>query len=522
MYSREERMKAIELYAQCKSIASVIRELGYPSRNGLRGWYQEYLKELKTGVKWERAKYRRSTPGWSRYSLEQKQFAVDFFFNNKYGIETAVKRLGYPSPVALSQWCNELAPGSRELRNRVQRVQYLQEQNFREQKNLAEIVLGKKCENTAKIAEGDVAARPIIGITERDLLGEEKILSMATKNIKEIREELKAARKELEQANKDLYRARLECAILEKTAELIKKDPGIDPKNLTNKEKTVLVDALKNEFPLNILINMLGISRSSYYYQRDVISKPDKYSDVRKAIKMSFGESNGNYGYRRIWSDVRPIVGTISEKVIRRIMKEESLTVAIKRLRKYSSYQGESTPSADNLIERDFHADAPNVKWLTDITEFHIPAGKVYLSPIVDCFDGMLPSWTIGTRPDAELVNTMLDNAINTLAEGEHPLIHSDRGCHYRWPGWLSRMEQARLQRSMSKKACSPDNAACEGFFGRLKNEMFYNRSWQGVSIEDFIDILNRYIYWYNEKRIKMSLGGMSPLQYRLSLGLTV
>lgn len=132
-----------------------------------------------------------------------------------------------------------------------------------------------------------------------------------------------------------------------------------------------------------------------------------------------------------------------------------------------------------------------------------------------------LPSWTIGTSPDAELVNTMLDNAINTLAEGEHPLIHSDRGCHYRWPGWLSRMEQARLQRSMSKKACSPDNAACEGFFGRLKNEMFYNRSWQGVSIEDFIDILNRYIYWYNEKRIKMSLGGMSPLQYRRSLGLT-
>lgn len=89
-------------------------------------------------------------------------------------------------------------------------------------------------------------------------------------------------------------------------------------------------------------------------------------------------------------------------------MKECGLAVLIKR-RRYSSYRGENTPAADNIIERDFHADAPNTKWLTDITEFAIPAGKVYLSPIVDCFDGLAVSWSIGTSPDAELVNSMLD-----------------------------------------------------------------------------------------------------------------
>lgn len=131
-------------------------------------------------------------------------------------------------------------------------------------------------------------------------------------------------------------------------------------------------------------------------------------------------------------------------------------------------------------------------------------------------------SWTIGTSPSAELVNTMLDEAILTLNEREKPIIHSDRGCHYRWPGWIERMEREGLIRSMSKKGCSPDNAACEGFFGRLKNEMFYGYSWTGYTIGQFIEVLNKYIEWYAEKRIKISLGGMSPLDYRRSLGLVV
>lgn len=201
-------------------------------------------------------------------------------------------------------------------------------------------------------------------------------------------------------------------------------------------------------------------------------------------------------------------------------MREEGLEVSVKKRRKYSSYQGEISPSVSNELQRDFHADKPNEKWLTDITEFAIPAGKVYLSPILDCFDGMVPYWTIGAVPDASLVNGMLDQAISGLGEGEHPLIHSDRGCHYRWPGWIERMSQAGLKRSMSKKGCSPDNSACEGLFGRIKNEMFYNKNFTGVSIQEFIDILNDYLIWYNEKRIKISLGNMSPREYRQSLGL--
>jgi transposase InsO family protein len=202
-------------------------------------------------------------------------------------------------------------------------------------------------------------------------------------------------------------------------------------------------------------------------------------------------------------------------------MRQEGLAAATTRRRRYGSYRGEIGTAPENLINRDFRAAAPNEKWLTDITEFQIPAGKVYLSPVIDCFDGLVVSWSIGTRPDAELVNTMLDAAIETVASSdERPVVHSDRGAHYRWPGWLSRMRDARLVRSMSRKGCSPDNAACEGFFGRLKTELFYPRDWQATTVEEFIEVVDSYIRWYNAKRIKVSLGSLSPLEYRESLGI--
>ncbi|MCV6574092.1 IS3 family transposase, partial [Pseudomonas aeruginosa] len=117
---------------------------------------------------------------------------------------------------------------------------------------------------------------------------------------------------------------------------------------------------------------------------------------------------------------------------------------------------------------------------------------------------------------------TMLDAAIDAVQGSEsRPMIHSDRGAHYRWPGWLSRVHDAKLVRSMSRKGCSPDNAACEGFFGRLKMELFYPGNWQSTTIEQFIEAVDTYIRWYNEKRIKVSLGRLSPVEYRQKLGLT-
>lgn len=171
-------------------------------------------------------------------------------------------------------------------------------------------------------------------------------------------------------------------------------------------------------------------------------------------------------------------------------------------LQKESFYVGEITPPVDNIINRNFKALHPNEKWLTDITEFAIPAGKIYLSAIIDCFDGLLVTWRIDTSPDSNLVNTMLDSAIQQLQPDERSIVYSGRGVHYRWPGWVNHMNSYGLTRSTSRKGGFPDNSACEGVFGRIKNEMFYNTDWSGVSISDFVGILNSYLQWYNETRI--------------------
>ena len=249
------------------------------------------------------------------------------------------------------------------------------------------------------------------------------------------------------------------------------------------------------------------MAKSSYFYQDFVLSKEDKYSSLRNKIKEVFIESSKRYGYRRIHSVIKKTGIIISEKIVRRIMKEEKLSIPGIKKKKYNSYKGEISPVMPNLLKHNFHADKPNQKWLTDLTEFHIPAGKIYLSPIIDCFDGLPVSWSIGTSPDATLVNTMLDKAISTLNKNERPIVHTDRGAHYRWPGWIERMKKAHLVRSMSKKGYSPDNSACEGFFGRVKNEMFYGYSWKEVTIKQFIEILDEYLRWlYMKLQLKSKL----------------
>ena len=122
----------------------------------------------------------------------------------------------------------------------------------------------------------------------------------------------------------------------------------------------------------------------------------------------------------------------------------------------------------------------PEELLLTDLTKFAIPAGKVYLSPMTDCFDGILIIWRISEHSNADLVNRMLDDVIARINKDSKPIIHTDRGFHYRWSGF-NRMEINGDTRSMPKKGCSPDNAACEGLFGRIKNEFFYNRNWSNV-----------------------------------------
>jgi transposase InsO family protein/transposase-like protein len=473
----------------------------------LRQWYKEYIE---TGGLHE--KHGKT----SKYTLKQKRAAVEYYHEHGRSIARTISAIGYPHRDTLREWLEEIASNERKVCVKSHAmIKYTYEQ-----KKEAVVELCSRDGAAAKIAEAYGVSRGGLYKWKTDLFGREGISSMKSKNKPPLPDDKDALEAEIRSLKKQIYQLQMERDLLEKAAEILKKGRGINLRELANKEKAQLIDALRKMYHLNELLKMLEMSKSSYFYQNSASTKPDKYTDLRDQVKLAFAENMSRYGYRRVYAVVKGRGNGVSEKVIRRIMNEEKLVVPCRVKRKYKSYMGEITPAVENVIARNFQAEAPNTKWLTDLTEFHIPAGKVYLSPILDCFDGMIVSWSIGVSPGAELVNAMLDEAISCLGDNEHPIIHSDRGCHYRWPGWISRMACAGLTRSMSKKGCSPDNSACEGFFGRLKNEMFYGRSWQGVSIQQFIEELEVYLCWYNEKRIKISLGAMSPVDYRYSIGL--
>jgi len=511
MYSYENHVRAVQLYIKLgKRTRLTIRRLGYPTKNALKSWYREYEQSRDLHLGYVRSR--------QKYSDEQKRAAVQHYLDHDRCIAATMKALGYRGRQTLTTWINELHPA---LRNHVV-SRAATTQHSPEIKNAAVIDLCTRNTSAQVIAQKLGVCRPTLYNWKNQLLGREAPPSMKRRNDSKPVPEQTELQRQVESLQRDIFRLQLEHDLLKKANELLKKGLGVDLQLLSNREKTLLVDALKQTYGLSELLIELNLARSYYFYHRVQLRGADKYADARLAITELFECNNRCYGYRRMRAALGRRQMFISEKVVQRLMRQECLVVAVNKRRRHGSYLGEISSAPENLINRDFQAATPNEKWLTDITEFQIPAGKVYLSPMIDCFDGLVISWAIGTRPDANLVNTMLDAAIKTVANGaDRPVVHFDRGAHYRWPGWLSRMNNAKLIRSMSRKGCSPDNAACEGFFGRLKTELFYPRDWQATTIEQFIDVVDSYVRWYNEKRIKIPFGSLSPLQYRESLRLT-
>jgi transposase InsO family protein/transposase-like protein len=511
MYSYEDRIRAVDLYVKLgKRVRTTIRQLGYPTKNALKRWHREFERsqDLPAG----------RVCSWQKYSDEKKQVAIEHFLNHDRSIAATRKALGYPCRGTLAAWIDELHPEAR-IHIVGKSVGVVHSPEF---KQAAVLELCDRQISAQAIAQKLALSRPTLYEWKNQLLGREVPASMKLPENSPPASERTELENQVESLQRDIRQLLLERDLLKKANELLKKGLGIDLLLLTNREKTLLVDALRPTYALPELFTELNLARSSYFYHRARLRVGDKYGGVRRTIADIFELNHRCYGYRRIQASLVRQDVFISEKVVQRLMRQECLVVSAPKRRRYGSYLGEISPAPENLINRDFQAATPNEKWLTDITEFQIPAGKVYLSPMIDCFDGLVISWTIGTRPDTDLVNTMLDAAIETVANSnERPVVHSDRGAHYRWPGWLTRMRDAKLVRSMSRKGCSPDNAACEGFFGRLKTELFYPRDWQATTIEQFIHVVDSYIRWYNEKRIKISLGSLSPLEYRESLGLT-
>ena len=180
---------------------------------------------------------------------------------------------------------------------------------------------------------------------------------------------------------------------------------------------------------------------------------------------------------------------------------------------RYRSYKGELGKIAPNIIDRDFTAEAPNRKWATDVTQIKIGSVKLYLSPILDMFNGEIISYNISRKPDMEQIYDMLDKAFTRFDSLDGLILHSDQGWQYQHYGYRKRLEEHHIVQSMSRKGNCLDNAMAENFFGIMKSELLYTENFE--SPEAFIKALDKYIEYYNNKRIKARLNGKSPVQYR-------
>lgn len=265
------------------------------------------------------------------------------------------------------------------------------------------------------------------------------------------------------------------------------------------------------------MLELAEMPRSTYYYYIKQMKKPDKYISIKEEIHTIYHENQGRYGYRRITMELHNRGYQINHKTVQRLMKDLHLKCMV-RIRKYRSYKGEIGKIAPNILQRDFSAAAPNQKWTTDITEFALFGTKLYLSPILDMYNGEIISYEISDRPVLEQVINMLDKAFSKLPDNTDLIFHSDQGWQYQHKIYQKRLKDKGIRQSMSRKGNCLDNSVMENFFGLLKSELLYLREFS--SIEEFRDELEKYIDYYNNKRIKVKLKGLSPVQYRIQSSL--
>ena len=276
------------------------------------------------------------------------------------------------------------------------------------------------------------------------------------------------------------------------------------------------------------MLNFFKVSKSTYFYTVNTYSRKDKDKELKELIETIFDENKSRYGYRRVWLELKNRGYTINHKKVKRLMKLLNL-YGVQPRAKYKSYKGEVGKTCKNLLltkiideeknttyfERNFATTGVNQVWSTDVSEFHIAAGKLYLSPIIDVHNREIVSYVISRSPNFKQVTDMLDIAFRKHKNLKGLIFHSDQGWQYQMRAYRDRLRKKGIRQSMSRKGNCYDNCVMEIFFGTMKNEMFYGHEYEFKSLDDLEKAMHDYIEYYNNKRITTKLKGLTPIMYR-------
>ena len=270
------------------------------------------------------------------------------------------------------------------------------------------------------------------------------------------------------------------------------------------------------------------LPRSDYYYWKERMDPDIKNSNLIDAISAIYTANHKRYGYRRITLQLKNDGWTVNHKAVKRLMSKLKLYGVTPRA-KYKSYKGDFNGTVDNKLLykkidtkkhrteyiRDFSTSGFNEKWTTDVSEFHIAAGKLYLSPILDMHNREIVSYNISKSPSYMQITDMLNKAFNKFTDLSSLIFHSDQGWQYQMFQYHKALRERGITQSMSRKGNCLDNSPMENFFGKMKNEMFYGHEYEFKSLEQLQKAMEKYIDYYNNERIQVKLKGLTPCQAR-------
>lgn len=292
-----------------------------------------------------------------------------------------------------------------------------------------------------------------------------------------------------------------------------------------NEKKAGIISSLRGEFRLKDLLLYVKMPKATYMYWQKRLDRINPDKEIEEKI-LEIRKNNKDYGYRRIYGELRNLGYIINKKKVQRIIQKLGLLVKsfTRKSRKYNSYKGKIGKTAKNKIKRRFNTNIPHQKITTDTTEFKyyevnekgkIVVKKLYLDPFMDMYNGEIISYSISERPSAKNIMAALEEAIKVTANSPYRrTFHSDQGWAYQMKAYSKRLKEESIYQSMSRKANCLDNSVMENFFGILKQEIYYGTTYS--SYKELKLAIEKYIKYYNEERIKEKLGWLSPKQYRI------
>jgi putative transposase len=272
------------------------------------------------------------------------------------------------------------------------------------------------------------------------------------------------------------------------------------------------VQALKATFRLDVLLEIAGLARSTFFYHQARLARPDPHAAVDAAIRTAFTQAKGRYGHRRIHRELGKTGYRIAKKTVLTRMRRLGLACQVRRRKRFAVYHGVIGTTVPNVLNRAFTTTAPNQTWVTDVTELRVGDERRYLSPVMDLFDRQIIAYTVGRAPNLAVATDALRQALATLPPGDQLLVHTDQGFQYQHRVWHRLLADVGATPSMSRKGNCLDNAVIESFFGHLKAELVLERFPDSAALET---ALHAYLHWYNHERTSATLNGLSPVQYR-------